>query len=230
MTLTSIFRADRLEPPPWLYARMARGSLFRLVYRRFVADLAASLPPGSRVLDVGTGPGFLLEFLVQTRPDLDLWGLDLARDMIRRARPRPEAPIPGRSFKWVVADALALPFPARSFDLALATFSFHLWRRPADGLAEMGRIVKPGGWVWIYELRREVPVSELQAFAREEKLPFLLVYLGFLGTSRLHALSAGDFRRILSEAAGGSWQLHPVHRLFWRAELNGPVPPAGEQP
>lgn len=45
-----------LEPPPWLYARLAHGSLLRLIYRRFSADLAAGLPAGAKVLDVGTGP------------------------------------------------------------------------------------------------------------------------------------------------------------------------------
>lgn len=221
MTSTSIFRVKHLEPPPWLYAWMARGSLFRMIYQRFVADLAALLPTGARVLDVGTGPGYLLAELVKARPDLDLWGLDLAHAMVRRGRRRQEALSPRRPLKWLVADALALPFPAQAFDLAVATFSFHIWPRPATGLAEMWRIVKPGGRVWIYELRREVPVSDMKAFAREEKLPFVLVYLGFQATSRFHALAAGDFNGILPEAAGESWHLRPVHRLFWRAELQG---------
>ena len=45
MTLTSIFRDKHLEPPPRLYALMAQGSLMRRIYRGFVADLAAGLPP-----------------------------------------------------------------------------------------------------------------------------------------------------------------------------------------
>jgi ubiquinone/menaquinone biosynthesis C-methylase UbiE len=217
MTLTSIFRAEHLEPPPWLYAWMARGSLFRKIYRRFSLDLAACLPAGARVLDVGTGPGYLPGYLDRTRPDLDLWGLDLASAMIRRARRRQRQPL-----KWLVADALALPFPARTFDLALATFSFHIWPRPAAGLQEMLRVVKPGGRAWIYEMQREAPPAEMQAFAREERLPYPLVYLGFKAISRRHAVPTGDFSRILNEAAGEDWQLRPVHRLFWRAELQQP--------
>lgn len=228
MTLTSIFQAEHLEPPPWLYAWMARGSLFRMIYRRLVADLAASLPPGARVLDVGTGPGYLLGHLTRTRPDLDLWGLDLAYAMVRRARRRLETPGPRGLLKWLVADALALPFPAQTFDLALATFSFHSWPRPVTGLTEMLRIVKPGGQAWIYEMQREVPPAALQAFAREAKLPYPLVYLGFKAGSRHHALPTGDFSRLLTAAAGASWHLRPVHHLFWRAELS-PQSPAGPQ-
>ena len=76
MTLTALSRGEHLEPPPWLYARLARGSLMRLIYRRLIHDLAGSLPPGTRLLDVGTGPGYLLGYLAGDRPDLSLWGLD----------------------------------------------------------------------------------------------------------------------------------------------------------
>ena len=78
MTSTAIFRGEHLEPPPWLYACLARGSLMRLIYRRFMADLAGSLAPGTRLLDVGTGPGYLLGYLARVRPDLSLWGLDFS--------------------------------------------------------------------------------------------------------------------------------------------------------
>ena len=92
MTLTALSRGEHLEPPPWLYARLARGSLMRLIYRRLIADLAGSLPPGTRLLDVGTGPGYLLGYLARERPDLSLWGLDFSPGMIRRARQRAMAP------------------------------------------------------------------------------------------------------------------------------------------
>ena len=222
MTLTSIFRVKHLEPPPWLYAWMARSSLLGMIYRRINADLAAFLPPGARVLDVGTGPGYLLGYLTQRRPDLDLWGLDLAPAMIRRARRRQGGPNPRQPLKWVVADALALPFPAQAFDLTLATFSFHIWPQPVTGLAEMLRVVRPGGRAWIYEMQRQVPPAAIKAFAREEKLPFPLVYLGFKATSRHHALPTEAFTRTLKEAGGEGWQLRPVHHLFWRAELPRP--------
>jgi hypothetical protein len=87
MTLTSIFRVKHLEPPPRLYALMAQGSLMRRIYRGFVADLAEGLSPGTRLLDVGTGPGYLLGYLARARPDLSLWGLDFSYGMISRAQP-----------------------------------------------------------------------------------------------------------------------------------------------
>jgi ubiquinone/menaquinone biosynthesis C-methylase UbiE len=202
-----------LEPPPWLYAWMARGSLLRLIYRRFAADLAASLPTGAQVLDVGTGPGYLPALLARERPDLDLWGLDFSRAMIRRARRRHPAQ------KWLVADAQALPFSAGVFDQTVASFSLHIWPRPVMGVQEMVRVLKPGGRAWIYEMRREAAAEDLRQFARAERLPFPLVYLGFKAVSWHHSLREVAFAAILRQAAGSHWWLDQVHQLFWQAEV-----------
>ncbi len=203
-----------LEPPPWLYARLARGPLFRRIYRRFVADLAASLPQGAKVLDVGTGPGYLPVYLARARPDLDLWGLDFSHSMIRRARKRHPEP-----FKWLVADAQVLPFPAGVFDQTIATFSLHIWPAAAVGVQEMMRVLKPGGRAWIFELRREAAADELRQFARSEGLPFLPVYLGFKVVSWHHSLRKAKFAALLRKTAGAQVRLDPVHHLLWRAEL-----------
>ncbi len=221
MSLTSIFRGEHLEPPPWLYARLAQGSLMRLIYRLFVADLAGSLPRGTRLLDVGTGPGYLLGYLGRARPDLSLWGLDYAYDMIRRARPRQRVLAPQARPRWVVADACRLPFPDGVFGQVVATFSFHIWPCPVAGLQELRRILQPGGRAWVYELRRETSPRELRAFARGTGLPFPLVYLGFQAVRWHHALPSREYAHLLQQAAGPRGTLRPAHHIFWRAELQG---------
>lgn len=208
-----------IEPPPWLYAPMAQGALMRLIYRLFVSDLEKGLPPHSRLLDVGTGPGYLLGYLAQARPDLDLWGLDASPGMIRRARPRQQALAPQARPRWLVADACRLPFPAGVFDHAVATFSFHTWPCPGAGFQEMERVLKPGGWAWVYELRREAALSDLRSFARDTGLPLPLVFLGFNLVKWHHALPEAEFARVLRQALGARGHLQPAHHIFWRAEV-----------
>jgi ubiquinone/menaquinone biosynthesis C-methylase UbiE len=221
MTLTAIFRVEHLEPPPWLYARLARGSLMRLIYRQFVGDLSQALSLGTRLVDVGTGPGYLLGYLSEARPDLKLWGLDFSEEMIHRAQPRQTVLPPREAISWVVANACHLPFPAGVFEQVVATFSFHIWPCPAAGLKELKRVLAPGGQAWVYELRREATVPDLRACAREMGLPFPLVYWGFQIVSRHHAVPAPEFAQALRQAAGARGTLRPVHHIFWRAELAG---------
>jgi len=217
--LTSIFRGKHLEPPPWLYAWMARGSLMRLIYQRFVTDLAGVLPPGARLLDVGTGPGYLLGYLAEARPDLSLWGLDFSYGMIRRARPLQAAPTAPAAPRWLVADACRLPFPAGVFDQVVATFSFHIWPCPVAGLQELRRVLAPGGRAWAYELRREAATRDLRAFAQETALPFPFVYLGYNLVRWHHALPVSEFTQLIQQAGGAYKTLRPAHHIFWQAEL-----------
>jgi ubiquinone/menaquinone biosynthesis C-methylase UbiE len=221
MSWKALMRGEHPEPPPWAYARLARGSLMRLIYRLFVGDLTKAVPLNTRVLDVGTGPGYLLGYLSQARPDLSLWGLDFAEAMIRRGKPLQAALAPQNPPHWLVADACSLPFPERAFGQVVATFSFHIWPCPVAGLQELRRVLAPGGQAWVYELRREASLPDLQAFAWATNLPFPLVYLGFKIVSRHHAVPAPEFALAVRQATGDCGTLRPVHHIFWRAELAG---------
>jgi ubiquinone/menaquinone biosynthesis C-methylase UbiE len=131
-----------------IYDIVARR-LIRRMYRRFAADIAAVAPNGGRVLDVGTGPGVLLVELARRRPDLSLSGVDLSADMVAAAR-RNLAPFGDRAGAQV-GDVTSLPFPDHSFDLIVSSLSLHHWDQPEAGAAELGRVVKPGGRVHIYD-------------------------------------------------------------------------------
>jgi ubiquinone/menaquinone biosynthesis C-methylase UbiE len=221
MALTSRLRNRHWEPPPWFYARLARGSVMRLIYRRLIDDLAGSLPRNTRLVDVGAGPGYLLNYLARERPDLSLWGLDCAHDMIRRARPRPEETVPQGAPRWLVADACRLPFPDGVFGQAVATFTFHIWPCPVAGLQELRRILAPGGRAWVYELRREASPRDLKAFARETGLPYCFVSLGYNLVRWQHALPESELSHFLRQASGSNScnTLQPAHHIFWRAEI-----------
>lgn len=216
MRMTSNFLGQHPEPPAWLYDLVARGALARRIYKRTVADLAASLPSGALLLDVGTGPGYLLRYLAQERPDVHLLGLDLDFQMIRRARRGKPALA---SLEWVVGDAQALPFADGTFHHIVATLSYHIWPEPLAGLDELWRSLRPGGRAWIYEMKRETTAVELRLFAQEERLPFLAVYLGFKVISPGHSLLAEDFATDLKQAGKSGWRLSQAHHLFWKGEL-----------
>jgi ubiquinone/menaquinone biosynthesis C-methylase UbiE len=130
--------------------RLLLGSLFDGI----AADVAAVVPAGGRVLEVGCGPG-RLSIRLARRHGLDVTGLDLDPAMIERARANAVRPEVGdeRRPSFVVADVASLAFPDGTFDLVISTLSMHHWADPAGGLAEISRVLRPGGRALIWDLR-----------------------------------------------------------------------------
>jgi SAM-dependent methyltransferase len=117
---------------------------------RVAADVAAVAPAGARVLEVGCGPGHLSIRLA--RRGFEVTGLDLDPAMIARAQVNADRLGDGdqRRPSFLVGDVAALGFPDESWDLVVSTLSMHHWEDPAAGLAEIGRVLRPGarGLIW----------------------------------------------------------------------------------
>ncbi len=217
MMIHRFFQAD-LEPPAWLYAHLARRAVFSRIYRFWADDLVRILPPEGRLLDVGTGPGYLLDHLAAKRPDLKLVGLDPSLAMLQQGRC-----VAGFSsqtpFLGVVGRAQVLPFAPQTFHQVVATFSLHHWRQPAQGITEILRVLKPNAKAWIYELNPDASLVDLRCFARNLKLPYLLVYPVYRATTWHSALGVADFTAIMKASAVSKWHLKPAHHIFWQLEI-----------
>jgi SAM-dependent methyltransferase len=131
-------------------SRLLLGSLVE----RIAADVAAVAPTGARVLEVGCGPGHLSIRLARQHR-FEVTGLDLDPAMIARARAN--AARRGNNDQHrpslLVGDVAALAFPDRSLDLVVSTLSMHHWADPTAGLAEIGRVLRPGARALIWDLR-----------------------------------------------------------------------------
>jgi demethylmenaquinone methyltransferase / 2-methoxy-6-polyprenyl-1,4-benzoquinol methylase len=122
-------------------------------WRERAAD-EAHVGPGSRVLDVATGTGDLaLELARRVWPNGEVIGSDFAEAMLDRARTKAAKPDERRvrpRFEW--ADATALPYADDSFDAVTVGFGARNFDDLARGLAEMARVVRPGGRVVVLEI------------------------------------------------------------------------------
>jgi demethylmenaquinone methyltransferase/2-methoxy-6-polyprenyl-1,4-benzoquinol methylase len=118
-------------------------------WRSRAADLAR-LSPGDRALDVATGTGDLaFELRRRTGQDGEVVGTDFAERMLAVAR-RKAGGEPGIRFEQ--ANALELPYPDDGFDAATVGFGARNFADLDRGLAEMARVVRPGGRVVILEI------------------------------------------------------------------------------
>ena len=119
-------------------------------WRRRAVDLAA-VGPGDRALDVATGTGDLaLELARRVAPGGEVIGADFSEQMLALARRKP-APA-GVGLRFEAANALALPYPDDAFAAATAGFGARNFSDLDRGLAEMARVVAPGGRVVILEI------------------------------------------------------------------------------
>jgi ubiquinone/menaquinone biosynthesis C-methylase UbiE len=97
------------------------------------------------ILDVGCGTGRLLRTASQRFPGAHLEGVDAAPQMVEQAI---SLLPPGALIHFQQATAEELPFVDGQFDLVFSTMTFHHWDEQAGAVAEVARVLKPGGrWV-----------------------------------------------------------------------------------
>jgi ubiquinone/menaquinone biosynthesis C-methylase UbiE len=120
------------------------GAWSRLAGRVFLDWLAP--PVGLHWIDVGCGNGAFTELLVERCAPASIDGVDPSEDQLAFARAQPA----GRLARYHKGDAMALPFASGVFDAAVMALVIFFVPNPAKGLAEMARVVKPGGSVSAY--------------------------------------------------------------------------------
>jgi len=111
--------------------------------------VAGQLPlkAGSRVLDVGCGPGWFWASVANRMPEkVDLALCDLSPGMVREAVDRCQS-LPFGSVRGHEAEATALPFEDGSFDAVIAMHMLYHLADPAKGIAEMFRVLRSDGFL-----------------------------------------------------------------------------------
>jgi SAM-dependent methyltransferase len=173
---------------------------------RLVKDL---LPMGGMVLDVGCGTGQLGSAIASE--GFDVFGVDLSPSMVAKARERGLA-------GTFAAITTALPFSDNSFDLALTVATLHHLETPervATTVNEMGRVVKRGGFIVLWDhnpanpywpfLMKRVPQDS--GDERLVPLPELLQDVSAVGLTLHRAFRSGFTPDFLPLALAGIWGL-----------------------
>jgi demethylmenaquinone methyltransferase/2-methoxy-6-polyprenyl-1,4-benzoquinol methylase len=119
---------------------------------RDAAVRAARPPIAGLGLDVGSGTGKLALQLAEAMPFGQIVGLDFTQPMLRAGQPGVRRHADGDRVTLVAADALALPFPADTFDCVLSAFTVRNLADVVAGFREQCRVARPAGRIVCLEL------------------------------------------------------------------------------
>jgi ubiquinone/menaquinone biosynthesis C-methylase UbiE len=107
------------------------------------------IAPGDGVLEVGFGPGVIIQCLSELATAGHVAGIDPSREMVAQARARNVAAIRSGRVDLCQGSVESLPFDDDRFDKAPALNSMQVWPDAVVGLREMRRVMKPGGRIAI---------------------------------------------------------------------------------
>jgi ubiquinone/menaquinone biosynthesis C-methylase UbiE len=125
--------------------------VFNISHDMFFAEMMPILKDGAEVLDVGCGTGKFSLKLHSYNSNMRIHGVDLSDDMITKAK----AKVKDNSIEFRTGDVENLPYDDNSFDVVTCSHSFHHYPNQKRALAEMRRVLKPGGKAMIVDGSRD---------------------------------------------------------------------------
>lgn len=128
-------------------------------YRVLAQRLRSQLAPGSRILEVAPGPGYLAVELAKA--GFRVVGLDISRSFVEIGRSNATAADVKVDFR--LGNASQMPFAKDTFDFIVCRAAFKNFSEPARAIQEMHRVLVPGGKALIIDLRRDASPAGIEA-------------------------------------------------------------------
>jgi len=199
---------DRIAPTYDLLNHVLSLGIDR-AWRRRVARLVATQEP-ARVLDLATGTGdLLIAILRECGLSTEIVGLDISEEMLKIGRRKTERCEGAERVRFVQGDAMNTTLPSESFDAVTMGFGIRNTHNASCTLAEIHRLLKPGGTAAILE------------FSLPANRPWRACYLTYLrwGVPLVGALVSGHWRayRYLNTSIEGFHRPDAFCQLMERA-------------
>ena len=189
------------------YERTTRKSMAD--FRGLADRLAARVPAGSRALEVAPGPGFLAIELA--RRGLCVTTLDISRTFVEIAREN--ARRENVAVDCRLGNASDMPFESGGFDFVVCRAAFKNFSEPVKALQEMHRVLRPGGFALVIDLRRDTPMSAIHEAIGQMGLGWFsrwFTSLTFRFMLLKRAYTNAEMERMLAQTGFSQIEVHAV--------------------
>jgi len=138
------------------YAKTTLKDLKR--HQWMAKQLVEKIPLNGKVLEIAPGPGYFCIELAKLG-NHQITGLDISKSFVEIARKN--AAEAGLKIDFREGNASAMPFPENTFDFTFCQAAFKNFSEPVKAIAEMYRVLRPGGLSVIADLRRDASAEEI---------------------------------------------------------------------
>lgn len=144
------------------YDEMVRKSEQAQEDFRGLARKTASVVQEGRLLDIGSGPGYISIEIAKLLPNVEIVGLDISDVMIEIATKNIDEEGLSERIALRKGDASNMPFGDSTFDFAISSDSLHHWKEPIQVLNEVFRVLKPGSKALISDFTKDAPEEKIR--------------------------------------------------------------------
>lgn len=137
------------------YARQ-HGKMTERFGREYARKLSSQGFQRGRIIDVGCGSGATDLVLAKSFVDSEIVGIDMSEPLLSIAMETAQAANLGERVRFEKADVRQMPYEDKSFDAVINLNMVHLVEEPIRMLNEIERVLVPGGFLFIADLRRSL--------------------------------------------------------------------------
>jgi len=187
-------KPESIPTPGAIFYNATVAKVLRKPETKIANDIVSKMAKGT-VLDLGSGTGYLSIEIARKAPSLQVYGIDLSRQMVKIARRHARGV---NNARFVFGNAARLPFKDNSIDLVVSTGASHHWKTPRLVFEECYRILKPGQEAWVYDGCPEVFKNQVDRGRLSREYGFLIARFG-QRVSTLHGFTRDEYQTVIKD-------------------------------
>ena len=172
----------------------------------------------AKVLDAGTGTARIPMILCQMRSLWQIWGIDLAKNMLKIGSENVEKAGLQDKIMLQVVDAKQLPYQDEQFDIFISNSLVHHLPNPLPFFVELKRVLKPQGAICIRDLLRPVDENTMNNLVESIGVEYNEHQKKLFGDSLHAALTINEVSQLISQAGIQGVKVYQSSDRHWTAE------------